>query len=134
MKNKLLIVLFLISISLPVYAVKWEPVIELSNAEGTAKLFIDKDRIKIRTYKGDKHISFWLRGELDNKVKAETVKSIGQLEVNCKTKEAYKHQNELKFYKKGVMVSQTQSNETQKLQGKEYYDNQDLMNKLCDEY
>lgn len=134
MKNKLLVFLLLLSISLPVYAVKWESVIEFSNTEGSAKLFIDKDRVSSKTIKGDKHINFWLRGELDSKVKAETVKSISQYEVNCTTKDIYQQNGDVKFYKKGVMVSQAQSKETKKLQGKEYYDLQDLVKKLCGQY
>lgn len=134
MKNKLLILLLLLSISLPAYAIKWEKVVEFNNNEGSAKVFIDRQRIKSRKYKGDKYISYWMKSELSNKTKPETAKSTNQYEVNCNTKEAYKLQGELQYYKKGQMVSQAKVIEPEKLQGKEYYDNQDLMNKLCSEY
>ncbi|MGD9580464.1 MAG: hypothetical protein AB7V50_03765 [Vampirovibrionia bacterium] len=134
MKTKIVVLLVILSFSLPVLAARWESLVSLSNKEGTASVYLDRQTVKTINKGNEKLINFWLRSELNNKVTSENIKAVNRYEVNCNTKAAFIVEENIKVYKGSSLVANAEKKETKKLQGKQYYDLENIMKQMCSEY
>lgn len=129
MKNVITTFFILNIFSAPVLASQWETFFEYKDLNGSAKVEIDMQSIKVSYNKGNKLVKFWARTEMkgDN----ETASGLVLYESNCTNFESYKLDTTFKFYKRNKLQTSLKSKDKEAVTGKDHEDLIPIVQKLC---
>ncbi|MEW5821713.1 MAG: hypothetical protein AB1782_16080 [Cyanobacteriota bacterium] len=112
-----------------VLAANWETIFQYKNADGAAKIEVDRQSIKSKFIKGDKIVTFWARSELSNP--KETVKALVLYEANCNNYDAYRLNTTLEFYKNNSLVNSIKNKQKEAVTGKDHTDLIPTLKDVC---
>lgn len=116
---------------LPALASQWKTFIEGENEFGRAKVEIDIQSIKTKMERGEKFVSFKIKGEWGNNKKL--VKSYNHYYSSCETYQTTRIEGDFAVFRGNTQESKVAVKETQ-ISRKEQIDLEPVINKLCKEY